>query len=176
MPAHPPGLSWAPASFIYCTMLRRACGAQAIERHGVLSDSKLRRRQLAEIIQAPDNVKSTIALFALKMMMVAFARALVPSGFSRYFHGFNPTVGHERRDRAVDSRYAETLGSPRRCLEQIIDAQGTFGAFQNGAHGIPLLCFPANANHACYPPPEHTLRFRALSGRPRPAPAARLTI
>jgi hypothetical protein len=58
----------------------------------VLPDSKPRRGQSAQIIQASGNVKSAIALFALKVVVVSFVGALVSSRFSRYFDGLDPTL------------------------------------------------------------------------------------
>jgi hypothetical protein len=139
----------------------------------VLVNPKLGRRQPAKIVQAAGNVKSTIALLALKMMVMSFVGALVSSRFSRYFDGLDPALSHQCRNRAVDGCHAEASDAPRRRLEQLIDAKGPFSAFQDGAHGVPLLCFPANANHDLLSFASAGFTIRVFSGRAHPAPAAR---
>jgi hypothetical protein len=88
----------------------------------MLLNPKPRRRQLTKIIRAPLDIKRTIALLALKMMVMSLVRPLVASGFSGYFDRFNPTFGQQRRDRTVDSRNSQTLDPPRRRLEQLVNA------------------------------------------------------
>jgi len=88
----------------------------------MLLNPKPRRGKLTKIIRAPLNIKRTIALLALKMMVMSLVRPLVASGFSGYFDRFNPTFGQQRRDRAVDRRNSQTLDPPRRRLEQLVDA------------------------------------------------------
>ena len=78
----------------------------------MLLDAKPRRRQLTEIISTTGNVKGTIALLALKMMMMSFVSALVSSRLAGYFNRFNRTVGQQHADRAVDSRHAQAFDSP----------------------------------------------------------------
>jgi hypothetical protein len=78
----------------------------------VLLDAKLRWRQPTEIISTTRNVKGTIALLALKMMMMSFVCALVSSRLSRYFNRFNRTIGEQHADCAVDCRDAEAFDSP----------------------------------------------------------------
>jgi hypothetical protein len=50
--------------------LSRASSAQSIERYGVFLDPKLRGHQLPQIVKAPGDVESSIALLALKMVVV----------------------------------------------------------------------------------------------------------
>jgi hypothetical protein len=88
----------------------------------MLLNPKPRRRQLTKIIQAPLKIKRTIALLALKMMVMSLICPLVASGFSGYFDRFNPTLGQQRRDGTVDRRDSQTLDPSRRCLEQLVDA------------------------------------------------------
>jgi hypothetical protein len=85
------------------------------------------------------------------MMVMSFVRALVSSWLSRYFDGFDPTVGQQHRDRPVDGRHPQTLDSPRRHLEQFVDAKRPFRVGQDRTHGVPLLRLPAHTNHYLLP-------------------------
>jgi hypothetical protein len=115
----------------------------------VLLDAKPRRCQLTKIIHASGEVKSAIALLALKMMVMFFARALVSSRFSRYFNGLNPTLSQQCANRAVDGRHTEALDFPRRCPQQLIDA----------SYGITLFCLPGCLNHGALPSPLALLQL-----------------
>jgi len=72
--------------------LGRATSAYAVQGHVVLLDSKSRRREIAEIVQAPRDIKSSIALLALKMVMMSLVCALVSCGFPGDFHEFDPAI------------------------------------------------------------------------------------
>jgi hypothetical protein len=58
----------------------------------MLFDSKSRWHEAAEIVEAPCDVKGSIALLALKMVMVSLVRALVSRGFPGDFHEFDPPI------------------------------------------------------------------------------------
>src|SRR5580692_3975465 len=72
--------------------LARAGRAHAIEHHRVLFDSELRRHQLAEIVEAPCDVEHSVALFALKVVMVPLVRPFVSSWLAGNLHRVNPAV------------------------------------------------------------------------------------
>jgi hypothetical protein len=142
----------------------------------VLLNPKLRRRELTEVIQAPGDVKSAIALLALKMVVVSLVGALVPRRLSRYFDRFDPTFIQKSCYRAIDGRHAQTIDPPRSGMKQLLDAQGALGACQDGAHCVALLRFPARAHYHLLTS-DSTNLTAAFSGRLRPAPAgAPLTI
>jgi len=79
----------------------------------VLLDPKTRRRQLAEIIEAARDVKSAIALLALKMVVMPFVRSLVSCGLSRYLDGFDPPFIQKSSDRAIDGRHTQPIDPSR---------------------------------------------------------------
>jgi hypothetical protein len=58
----------------------------------VLLDSKLRRHQLAEIIEASGNVEYAVALLALEVVMVPLVRPLVSRRLAGNLHRVNPAV------------------------------------------------------------------------------------
>jgi hypothetical protein len=92
------------ATSVFGFILTRAARAYAIEQHRVLFDSKLRRRQLAEIIEASGDVEHAIALLALEVVMVPFVRTLVPRWFAGNLHRVDPAVIEECTDRPIDGR------------------------------------------------------------------------
>ncbi|MFZ0683763.1 MAG: hypothetical protein WA304_07750 [Candidatus Cybelea sp.] len=73
---------------------------------------KLRGRQLTQIVKAPGDVESPIALLALKMVVVTLVGALVARGLPRDFDGFDPSVIQKKRDRAINGGYAQAVDSP----------------------------------------------------------------
>jgi hypothetical protein len=75
-------------------------------------DPKLRRRQLTQIVKAPGDVESPIALLALKMVVVTLVGALVARRLPRNFDGFDPPFIQKKRDRAINGRHAQAVGSP----------------------------------------------------------------
>jgi hypothetical protein len=88
------------------TLLSHAGGAEPVQRHGVFLDPKLRGSQLTQIVQASGDVESSIALLALKMVVVTLVGALVARGLSWNFDRFDPTIIQKKRNRPIDGRHA----------------------------------------------------------------------
>jgi hypothetical protein len=139
--------------------LTRARAAKAIERYGVRFDAKARRRELAHVLQAAVHIEDALASLASKVMVVAFAGALVARRFSGDLDRFEPRLFKERSDGAIGRRDADPSGR----ADEFVDRQRPFRTLENLTDRLALASLSRTCVHL-FILPRRSLPFTAAAG------------